>query len=74
MNRPRCLRKAGGSGRFNAVIDAGILDAIQKQRFYILPQPEWIEVIQLRTEKLLRMGNPQSPAAEIAKPTAQGSK
>jgi hypothetical protein len=32
-----------------------------------LPHPEWTEVIQLRTDKLLRMENPQSSAATVAK-------
>jgi short-subunit dehydrogenase len=44
-----------------------VFDAIKKEQFYILPHPEWIEAIQLRTDKLLRMENPQSPAATIAK-------
>ena len=44
-----------------------VFDAIQKEQFYILPDPGWIEVVQLRTEKLLRMENPQSPMALIVK-------
>jgi hypothetical protein len=44
-----------------------VFDAIKKEQFYILPHPEWTEVIQLRTDKLLRMENPQDPAATIAK-------
>ncbi len=44
-----------------------VFEAIKKEQFYILTHPEWIEVIQLRTDKLLRMENPQSPAATIAK-------
>jgi NAD(P)-dependent dehydrogenase (short-subunit alcohol dehydrogenase family) len=48
------------------VADA-VFDAIKKQQFYILPHPEWLEVIQLRTDNLRRMENPQSPAATIAK-------
>ena len=44
-----------------------IFDAIQKEQFYILPHPEWTEVIQLRTDKLLRMENPESPAATVMK-------
>jgi NAD(P)-dependent dehydrogenase (short-subunit alcohol dehydrogenase family) len=44
-----------------------VFDAIQKEQFYILSHPEWTEVIQLRTDKLLRMENPQSPAPMIAK-------
>ncbi|MBV9443309.1 MAG: SDR family NAD(P)-dependent oxidoreductase [Acidobacteriaceae bacterium] len=48
------------------VADA-VFDAIQKEQFYIFTHPEWIEVIQLRTDRLLRMENPESPAATVAK-------
>jgi len=44
-----------------------VFDAIKLDQFYVLPHPEWTEVIQLRTDKLLRMENPQSPAALVAK-------
>jgi len=44
-----------------------VFDAIRKEQFYILSHPEWTEVIQLRTDKLLRMENPQSAAAAVAK-------
>ena len=65
-----------GLAAFKAAIQAGmaplevadvVFDAIIKDQFYILPDPEWTEVIRLRTDKLLRMENPQSPAATIAK-------
>jgi NAD(P)-dependent dehydrogenase (short-subunit alcohol dehydrogenase family) len=41
--------------------------AIRNEQFYILTDPGWTEVIQLRTDKLLRMENPQSPTATIVK-------
>jgi hypothetical protein len=44
-----------------------VFDAIEKEQFYILPHPEWTEVIQLRTDKLLRMENPQNPMAMVTK-------
>ena len=44
-----------------------VFGAIKKEQFYILTHPEWTEVIQLRTDKLLRMENPQSPVATIVK-------
>jgi hypothetical protein len=44
-----------------------VFDAIQKDQFYIRTHPEWTELIQLRTDKLLRMVNPQSPVATIMK-------
>ena len=68
--------RQAGLAAFAAAIEASMLplqvadvvvDAIRKEQFYILPHPEWIEAIQLRTDKLLRMENPQSPAATIAK-------
>jgi hypothetical protein len=50
-------------------IIAGLVEqeAVKQEQFYILPHPEWTEVIQLRTDNLLRMENPQSPAATVAK-------
>lgn len=65
-----------GRAALRAAIEAGmpplqvadvVFDAIKKEQFYILPHPEWTDVIQLRTDKLLRMENPQSPAATVAK-------
>jgi NAD(P)-dependent dehydrogenase (short-subunit alcohol dehydrogenase family) len=65
-----------GWAALRAAIDAGtppllvadmVFAAIKNEQFYILPHPEWIEVIQLRTDKLLRMENPQNPAAVAAK-------
>jgi len=65
-----------GLAAFKAAIEASmpplqvadaVFDAIKKEQFYILPHPEWIEVIQLRTDSLLRMENPQDPAATVAK-------
>ena len=44
-----------------------VFDAIKKEQFYILSHPEWMEAVELRTDKLLRMENPQNPAATIAK-------
>ncbi len=44
-----------------------IFDAIQKEQFYILTHPEWTEVIRLRTDKLLRMENPENATAMVAK-------
>lgn len=42
-----------------------VFDAIKSEQFYILTHPEWAELIQVRTDKLLRMENPQSPVATI---------
>ena len=48
------------------VADA-VFDAIEKEQFYILSHPEWMEVVQLRTNTLLRMENPQNPTAAVMK-------
>jgi len=42
------------------VADA-VFRAIRNEQFYILSHPEWMEGVQLRTDKLLRMENPQNP-------------
>ncbi len=44
-----------------------VFEAIQKEQFYILSHPEWTEVVQLRTDPLLRMENPQSPLEMVRK-------
>ncbi len=44
-----------------------VFNAIGKEQFYILSHPEWVEVIQLRTDKLLRMENPQNPTTAVMK-------
>ena len=46
------------------VADA-VFEAIRKEQFYILSHPEWIEAVQLRTDPLLRVENPQSPAETV---------
>lgn len=65
-----------GLAAFKAAIDASmspaqvaaiVFEAIQKDQFYILTDPEWIEVVRLRTDKLLRMENPESPTAAVIK-------
>ncbi len=65
-----------GLAAFKAALEASmpplqvadvVFEAIKNEQFYILPHPGWTEVIQLRTDKLLRMENPQDPAATIAK-------
>ena len=55
-----------GLAAFKAAVEASmpprqvaevVFDAISKEQFYILPQPEYTKVIQLRTDKLLRLGS-----------------
>jgi len=61
---------------FKAAIEAGVsplqvadvvFEAIRKEQFYVLPSPEWIELIKLRTDNLLRLENPHSPVSMLAK-------
>jgi NAD(P)-dependent dehydrogenase (short-subunit alcohol dehydrogenase family) len=44
-----------------------VFDAIRKEQFYILTDPQWIEVVRLRTSKLLAMENPENPTPMIVK-------
>jgi hypothetical protein len=38
-----------------------VFDVIREEKFYILTHPEWVSAIQLRTDYLLWMENPQNP-------------
>lgn len=42
-------------------------EAIRKEQFYIITHPEWLDVIRLRTSKLLAMENPENASAMIVK-------
>jgi NAD(P)-dependent dehydrogenase (short-subunit alcohol dehydrogenase family) len=44
-----------------------VFDAIRNEQFYILTHPEWMEVIRMRTENLLRLENPRDPTPAILK-------
>ncbi|HUI41965.1 MAG TPA: SDR family NAD(P)-dependent oxidoreductase [Terriglobia bacterium] len=61
---------------FKAAIDAAmpplqvaniVFDAIRNERFYIMTHPEWMEVVRMRTDSLLRLENPQDPAPMVMK-------
>lgn len=65
-----------GLAAFNALLDNAmpplkvadaVFDAIKREQFYVLTDPAWTEVIQLRTDRLLRMENPQNPQAAVMK-------
>jgi len=73
---PRTPEMEAGLAAFKAALDASmppaqvvdaVFDAIRNERFYVLSHPEWTEVIQLRTDKLLPMENPQNPMAAVLK-------
>jgi NAD(P)-dependent dehydrogenase (short-subunit alcohol dehydrogenase family) len=44
-----------------------VFEAIRKEQFYILTDPAWLDIIQMRAESLLRLENPQSPTAALLK-------
>jgi NAD(P)-dependent dehydrogenase (short-subunit alcohol dehydrogenase family) len=65
-----------GLNHFKAAIEAAmpplqvadmVFDAIKKERFYILTHPEWMEVIKMRTDNLLRLENPRDAAPTVVK-------
>ena len=50
-----------------AEIAEAVFDAIRKEQFYIITHPEWLDVIRLRTDKLLALENPEHDSAMIVK-------
>lgn len=71
---PMTPERQAGLAAFKAVLEASmppgrvadvVFEAIQKEQFYILSHPEWLEVVQLRTDKLLRLENPQDPTPAV---------
>ena len=44
-----------------------VFEAIREEQFYIFPNPEWLDLVQLRTDRLMRMENPHSAEALLAK-------
>ncbi len=48
-------------------VAAQVFDAIEKEQFYIVTHPEWMEVVKMRTDKLLRLQSPENPTALLAK-------
>ncbi len=65
-----------GLAAFKAALDSSmppgkvaeaVFAAIEDDQFYILPDPRWIDVIRLRTDKLLDMENPENPTPQVLK-------
>jgi NAD(P)-dependent dehydrogenase (short-subunit alcohol dehydrogenase family) len=44
-----------------------VFDGIEKEQFYILTHPEWMEVVRMRTDRLVRLENPLNPAGVLAR-------
>lgn len=52
-----------------------VFEAIRTEQFYILTDPRWMELVRLRTDKLVKLENPVNPgamAAEIVRGRAVG--
>lgn len=67
---PLTPERQAGLAALKAAIEAGtppeqvadaVFTAIREERFYIITNPEWLEMVQLRTSKLLRCENPENP-------------
>ena len=63
-----------GLNFFKAAIEASmpplqvadmVFEAIKDERFYIVTHPDWMEVVRMRTENLLRLENPRDPTAAL---------
>jgi len=65
-----------GRAAIRAVLEAGmpselvadqVFEAIREEKFYLLTDQRWMEAVQLRTEKLLRLENPENPLPILMK-------
>ena len=65
-----------GRKAFRAVMEASmapelvaglVFDAIRSEQFYIVTHSDWMEVVHLRTDRLLKLENPESPDAAVMK-------
>ena len=65
-----------GLDAFKAAIAAGmspaqvankVFAAIRNEQFYIVTHPDWMELVQMRTDSLLRLENPQDPGPVLMK-------
>jgi len=73
---PMTPERQAGLAAFKAAVAASapplqvadaVFAAIQNEQFYIFPAPEWIEVIRLRTDNLLRLENPINATPTVVK-------
>ncbi|WP_109487125.1 SDR family NAD(P)-dependent oxidoreductase [Occallatibacter savannae] len=44
-----------------------VFDAIRKEQFYVLTDPRWMEMVQMRVERLLKLENPLDPTPAVIK-------
>ena len=68
MEAGRAVFRAALAGAMppDQVADA-VFQGIRNEQFYILSHPEWLEVVQMRAENLLRTENPVNPTAAVMK-------
>jgi hypothetical protein len=61
---------------FKAAMDASmpplevadkVFEAIRDEQFYILTHPDWMEVVRMRVDSLVRLENPRDPSATLVK-------
>jgi NAD(P)-dependent dehydrogenase (short-subunit alcohol dehydrogenase family) len=71
---PLSQEMQAGKAAFEALVAASmppgevaevVFDAIRKEQFYILTDPAWVELIRLRTEKLVALENPEDPGPTL---------
>jgi NAD(P)-dependent dehydrogenase (short-subunit alcohol dehydrogenase family) len=65
-----------GLAAFKAALEASmppmevagkVFDAIRNEQFYIFTHPDWMELVRMRTDNLLRLENPQDPGPVLMK-------
>jgi len=65
-----------GRAAIRAVLEAGmpselvadqVFEAIREEKFYLLTDQRWMEAVQLRTDRLLRLENPENPLPILMK-------
>ncbi|MEJ2008845.1 MAG: SDR family NAD(P)-dependent oxidoreductase [Acidobacteriota bacterium] len=44
-----------------------VFDAIRNEQFYIFTHPDWMELVKMRTDSLLRLENPRDPTPVLRK-------
>ncbi|MGB8260575.1 MAG: SDR family NAD(P)-dependent oxidoreductase [Terracidiphilus sp.] len=72
--RPQSPEMQAGRAAFHALLAKGmppeqvagmVFEAIRGEQFYILTHPEWMEVVEMRTSRLVRLENPASPTEAL---------
>jgi NAD(P)-dependent dehydrogenase (short-subunit alcohol dehydrogenase family) len=73
---PMTPERQAGLNAFKAILERSMpsekvaeaaFDAIRKEQFYVLTDPRWMQMIEMRTEKLLKLENPVDPTPAVIK-------